>query len=116
VLLVQHSSAHYWGFPKGHPDGAENPKEAAERELIEETGLSVVQYLTDAITTHYTFKNQGQLVDKTVVYFAAITSGNVVPQAAEISDFRWVPLAQADALITYATDKKALEEALSQIE
>lgn len=31
-----------WGFPGGHIDAGETPKEAVEREVLEETGLSIV--------------------------------------------------------------------------
>jgi len=34
VLITQHSSNHYWGFPKGHIEEGQTSKEAALREEL----------------------------------------------------------------------------------
>lgn len=39
-VLVK-SVAGVWGFPKGHPEDGESEREAAEREIREETSLEV---------------------------------------------------------------------------
>ena len=41
VLLIWHVATGKWMFPGGHVDEGETPTEAAEREVQEETGLSV---------------------------------------------------------------------------
>ena len=48
ILLVKNRKNQYvdnpksfWGFPKGHMEDGEAPKDAAKREVIEETGFIV---------------------------------------------------------------------------
>ncbi|MFI5343517.1 MAG: NUDIX domain-containing protein, partial [Chlamydiales bacterium] len=68
VLLVQHYAGH-WAFPKGHAEVGENHQQAAERELLEETGLTVQTYLSDqTFIEHYFFRHQGELIEKKVQY------------------------------------------------
>lgn len=106
VLLIQHGSAKYWGFPKGHAEQGETPQESAVRELFEETHLKIVRFLSEAkIEEHYNFFFRGKRVDKTVWYFVAEVEGNVKLQKEEVSDSKWIPLDQAVEYLTYKTDK-----------
>lgn len=41
VLLVHHNATGKWVFPGGHVDPDEAPDEAARREVLEETGVSI---------------------------------------------------------------------------
>lgn len=44
ACFVCHTDGKHWGFPKGHAEEKEGPQEAAERELVEETGLGIVNF------------------------------------------------------------------------
>ena len=67
VLLIQHSGARYWGFPKGHAELGESPKEAAVRELFEETSLKIVRFFSETPQEeHYQYTLRGELIFKTV--------------------------------------------------
>jgi len=106
VLLVQHGTSGYWGFPKGHAEEGESPREAALRELFEETHLEVVRFLSESILEeHYSFYRQSQQVDKTVFYLIAEVRGSIKLQKAEIRSSRWIPLLEATHALTYETDK-----------
>lgn len=106
VLLIQHHAGH-WAFPKGHPDGAETPQEAALRELQEETGLTVKRYLSDAsFEEHYVFTFKGQKISKTVQYFIAEVEGIVKIQEEEIKDSLWVSLKDVADYITFPEGKR----------
>jgi len=41
VLLIKHKKLGKWLYPGGHVEENETPREAAEREFLEETGLKV---------------------------------------------------------------------------
>lgn len=117
VLLIQHGSARYWGFPKGHAEADESPNEAAERELKEETNLEIHRLFSESpIQEHYHFQFKGTHIDKTVWYFVAEVKGKVKLQHAEVSDSKWIPLSDAPQHITYDTDKAVLRQATAFLE
>jgi 8-oxo-dGTP pyrophosphatase MutT (NUDIX family) len=106
VLLIQHHAGH-WSFPKGHVDPGESPQQAAERELQEETGLTVQRYLlSDPMMESYIFTLHGQRVSKIVHYFLALVKGEVVIQEREIQNSQWLTLAEAHARMTFKEGKR----------
>lgn len=113
VLLVKHHASH-WAFPKGHAEGEETPSQAAERELLEETGLKVEKYIpSEDLIERYKFKYEGELIDKKVQYFLAQVSGDVVIQQEEIQDSRWLSFVDAEKLITFKEGKNLCRKAQS---
>lgn len=97
LLIHQYSKIKdntYWTFPKGHPKDDETPHQSATRELQEETGLQVKQFLSDEVfKTEYTFVWDGVLIEKTAVFFlATVEEGILVPQEAEVKAMTWTPL------------------------
>lgn len=117
VLLIQHKAEGYWGFPKGHPEKGESSKETAIRELLEETNLDVVDFLSDEIfTTQYHFIWKGKRIDKKVSFFIAEVKGSVILQVDEIVASMWVPLQKADQYLTYETDKKISKRAIELVQ
>jgi len=115
ALVIQHASG-YWGFPKGHADGEESACEAAERELLEETNLSVVRYLSEeTIDEHYTYEFSGQVHHKTVTYFLAEVTGTVQCQEIEVRTAKWFPLDRVAKKLTYPELKKLYRRALKTL-
>lgn len=114
VLLIQHSRAKYWGFPKGHAESGESPKEAAIRELREETNLNVVGFFSDTgIEEHYMFTLRGQLISKTVCFFAAEVDGELQLQKEEVSGGLWLDFQEALKKLTYPTDRHIFQRMMS---
>lgn len=112
VLLIQHGSAGYWGFPKGHSEAGESALETAVRELREETNLSVKRLLSEEkLETSYFFVKQGKTIKKTVFFFIAEVTGTLKLQAAELSGASWVSIDKAEVHITYDTDKAVFRQA-----
>jgi 8-oxo-dGTP pyrophosphatase MutT (NUDIX family) len=109
VLLVQHHPGH-WAFPKGHADREETPQQAAERELREETRLTIERYLLlDPITESYLFTFQGERISKTVHYFIALVKGQVMIQEDEIQASEWLSLTEAFMRITFKESKQVCQ-------
>lgn len=111
VLLIKHRTGGHWTFPKGHSELNETPQQSANRELFEETGLSVLRYLSDSVfKIRYRFFSKGQHVDKTVWFYVAEVSGEVKLQAEEVVDSIWKPLKDAVSSLTYDTDKSTCQK------
>lgn len=113
VLLVQHQAGH-WSFPKGHANPEESPQETAERELFEETGLTVQRYLApDPLTETYHFSFRGQLIHKSVDYYLASVEGEMVIQELEIQASQWLTLKEAYARMTFKEGRRLCQEAMN---
>lgn len=111
LFMVQHKNGAYWSFPKGHPNEGEDFKETAIRELKEETGLEVVNFLDAPLFIEkYSFLWKGSKINKTVHYFLAEVKGKVVLQAEEILAGKWIYLTASLTLATYPEAKKLLKE------
>jgi 8-oxo-dGTP diphosphatase len=99
VLLVHRPHYDDWTLPKGKLEVGESWEEGALREVAEEAGLSC-ELGEEVGRTHYV-DSQGR--DKEVRYFLMTAIGE--PEARnEIDEVRWVPLADAPALLSYERD------------
>lgn len=111
LLLVHHRAGH-WAFPKGHADHEnETPHQAAERELGEETGLLVDEWLDHPpLHEHYTFTYEGETIDKKVTYFVALVHGIISLQEEEVSNALWLSPQDAANLITFPEGREMLQK------
>jgi len=112
-LLVQHKHGAHWAFPKGHAEAGETPIQSAKRELVEETGLiHVALRASPAFEESYYSIKKGVTYDKTVTYYMGdvLIDEKVVVQAAEVSDYAWLPFEKAVKRITYPASQELLLE------
>ena len=82
-----------WDFPKGKIEKNESPKEAAMREVKEETGLKGVRIGRELAQTFHTYVENGQPILKQTHWFNMSSSGNqlLVPEIGEeITQIEWV--------------------------
>ncbi len=107
-----------WEFPKGGIEAGETEREAAERELREETGLSRGDYsIYDAFreVENYLFTagsgDARSLIAKRVVYFLAEAYTDSVQISREATDFRWVGYPDAQRLLRFPEKRRVLEAA-----
>jgi bis(5'-nucleosidyl)-tetraphosphatase len=93
VLLVQPRSwQDKWAFPKGHVDEGESDEDAAVRETLEETGVSVQLLPVILGTFDVRLKHEHKTV---VIYVAQPTNPEECepnPQDGENHAVRWWPL------------------------
>ncbi|MCU0483728.1 MAG: NUDIX hydrolase [Chloroflexi bacterium] len=100
-----------WTLPKGTPDPGETLEETAIREVAEETGLQV-RIVAPLDRIEYTFVRARTRIDKTVHYWLMEpTGGDLTSHDHEFEEVRWVPFAEAPALLTFATERALAERA-----
>jgi bis(5'-nucleosidyl)-tetraphosphatase len=110
VFIIQHKAGH-WGFPKGHSEVGEDPKQTAERELHEETGLSINAYYdTKPVSIEYIAMSHGKQVHKTAIYFIADVYGEVRLCPEEISNGLWLDINDVAKRITFDNAQPFLNE------
>jgi ADP-ribose pyrophosphatase YjhB (NUDIX family) len=98
-----------WTFPKGHVEEGETAREAAVREVEEETGYKV-RILGPIFTARYRFQRAGRAVQKRVEWFWMRPGARLgKPDEAEIHGVRWVALRNAEELIRYPSDHDLVE-------
>ena len=115
IVLVHRRVPPLWALPKGTPDSGETLAETAIRETREETGLEVeIEEPITAIT--YFFVHRRTRFHKTVHFFLMRpTGGRVEDHDHEFDEVRWVSLAEAQALMTFETERQIVEDALSMV-
>ena len=112
VLLVQVKSMKgrkIWTFPKGHIEQGETPRQAALREVLEETGYkaSIVKPL---LKVRYAFTLKGRYVKKVVQWYLMKKLGRIGKHdPSEILAINWVSINKAKEMVEYPSDKRLLE-------
>ncbi len=82
ILLLKRSSG-LWVLPKGRIEEGENSKEAAVREVKEETGINA-KIINKAGTIYYSFYDNNCKYNKKVVWYTMdLISGELKPQKEE---------------------------------
>jgi len=111
TYLLKHVNGAFWGFPKGHMEFGESPKQAAIRELKEEANLDVLSFVSDEpLKESYQFYKDDDLIDKEVYFYVALVDGIESLQAEEILDGKWLNIADAKQLINYDEGKNLVDQ------
>lgn len=112
VLLIRDPYRN-WGLPKGHLEEGEDARQAAVREVAEETGLAHLELGPELGTIDWYFRRRGQLVRKFCTFFLMRSlEGEAIPEVREgITECAWLPLARALDRITYENARGTLRQA-----
>ena len=118
ILLVKNRKNEYvdnpksfWGFPKGHLQDGEAPKDAAKREVLEETGFIVeLMDKKPLVESRYEIFVNKEKVKKTVWFFKMnIVKAFDNEPDNEIEEVALVDYETALDLLTHEEDKKILK-------
>jgi 8-oxo-dGTP diphosphatase len=116
IALVYRKRHDDWSLPKGHIEEGETREQAALREVKEETGLDarIVEPLGEIV--YFYRRRNGDLVRKTVYHFIiqALTTEFGAPNW-EVSESRWVPISEAQSLLTYKNDAGVVARAIAAL-
>lgn len=116
ILMVE-EYGQYWGMPRGHVEAGEDNKQAAIREIREETGLVDLTYVKDLGSyERYTFDADGtenfrEL--KNIIFLLFKTSETKLkPQDKNITDAKWMDLKDVPELLINKADRQFFKSVL----
>ncbi|MBW2267915.1 MAG: NUDIX domain-containing protein [Deltaproteobacteria bacterium] len=112
----RHSGATTTRLPKGKRNPGESLEETALREVAEETGLPG-RIVGDLETVHYVYRQDGRPIDKTVHFYLMELAGEEVDETdGELTHIAWHPLATAQELLSFDTERRVLAAARAKLE
>ena len=112
-FLIEKMTEGHYSLPKGHVEAGENEIQTAEREILEETGLSV---RIDPSFRHSVTYSPYADCEKDVVFFVAeYVGGNLRIQKGETEELDWLEEEEAVQRLTYKSDKETLRLASRHI-
>lgn len=109
IARVNRSGRLEWCLPKGHLEGGETAREAAVREIAEETGI-VSEVVVGLGSIDYWFSVGGRRVHKTVHHYLLHATGGLITAEhdpdAEAVEAAWVPLSDLGSRLAYANERR----------
>ncbi len=102
ILLIS-DAKNRWTIPKGHVEPGEVPKQTAEREIQEETGLQEMKVFNWLGKVHFRYRRGQTLVLMTMhIYLVqALGDTNTLKPEDWLTDIQWIPAQEAVDKIAY---------------
>jgi 8-oxo-dGTP pyrophosphatase MutT (NUDIX family) len=115
VITPRGKSRDVLALPKGGANPGETPHQTAAREVLEETGVTVE--ILDALgKVEYWYRRGGRRVFKTVhFHLGRHLAGEPTADGVEVSQAKWIPLADAPRALAYEGERDMAERALSKL-
>lgn len=110
-----------WSLPKGHIDPGETAQQAAEREIIEETGITQLALIRELGSyERYKIGKGGEGEDtgelkRIRMFFYKTLQQALQPRDAHNPEARWVPIEEVAGLLTHPKDKEFFESIKSAL-
>jgi ADP-ribose pyrophosphatase YjhB (NUDIX family) len=102
ILLIQ-DAKNRWTIPKGHVEEGEEPKQTAEREIQEETGLQEMKVFNWLGKVNFRYRRTHTLVLMTMHLYLVRGEGDTNKLQGEdwMTDIAWMPAHEAVEKIAY---------------
>lgn len=102
ILLIQ-DAKNRWTIPKGHVEEGEEPKQTAEREIREETGLQEMTMYNWLGKVNFRYRRAHTLVLMTMHIYLVQGRGDTNKLQGEdwLTDIKWLPATEAVDKIAY---------------
>ena len=106
-----------WGFAKGHIEPGESEKEAALREIKEETGIEDLIFI-DGFRAEDIYRarsskgiQSGDVEKHSIYYLCETEEKDMIVDGEEITDYKWLPVLDAEKLLTFDSLNQILRKA-----
>ncbi len=110
--LLLHYTAGHWDFPKGNIEAGETERQAAVREIMEETGITDVVFIEGfRHTVSYRYRKGRRVVSKEVAFFLAQTGTRDVVISHEHIGYAWKKYDEAMKRVTFKNARNLLTAA-----
>ena len=118
VLLIRTSDLRgrtVWAFPKGKLDRGETSRQAAVREVEEETGWPC-RIEGELPRSEYWYQREGHRVKKAVRWYRMAPIGEPGEPDGEVDEVAWVPIGEALDRLTYRADQETLKRVMQALD
>ncbi len=117
-LLTQPQRGDFWQPITGSVEKNESPLEAASRETVEETGITILPTQILPVDSDFIYKKNGSLFYESI--FSALIQNTPLTaihlDPVEHTQFTWLPYFKASQLIQFESNKKALKKIFSSLQ
>lgn len=103
--------SNFWGFPKGRLEAGESEREAALREIREETGLEVALLEGFRQVDDYWFQRRSRRAQKQAVFFLARAPHRESVISWEHNEMAWLPFDAAMERLKFKNLRDILQAA-----
>jgi bis(5'-nucleosidyl)-tetraphosphatase len=108
-FLLLRNRRGYWGFPQGHKEKGETEIQTLLREIVEETGITLVDVQSYIGKIRYSFfRGDGMKSQKEVIFFFATTATRDIKISSEHDGFKWASFADALFMLDHRQLKSIL--------
>ena len=111
LFLDYKFKSEYLGFPRGSIEQGETEKQAARREVKEETGLDVEFLDSFRDVIHWFYRREGETVSKTLILFLAEAKTDQVTVSDEHVGYKWLTFEQAIDQLKFENPRRVLRKA-----